>query len=117
MNLNYKLIKIIKIMAGIFRKKLIDSGKVLSEAPFLYERIILTTTTTGCILGCTGGTLQHTSDSFPKTLINSIEYGFGGCVMGFIIGVASPLIIPVSAVGLIISSVACGCKTINEKIN
>ena len=106
-------------MAGIFRKKLIEKVKVLSETPLLYEGFVLTTTTIGTVIGSIDGAIypKDSNNSSFNILASSVYGGFCGCVGGCFIGVLAPAVIPIATVGLIIGGVACGCKTLNEKIN
>ena len=105
-------------MAGVFRKKLIDKiGKALFEAPFIYDRIILTTTTTGTIVGGIIGAQEPGNKTLCDSVTNSLIFSSCGGILGFAVGVLSPVIIPISVVGGIIGGASYGFSVIKDKIN
>ena len=105
-------------MAGVFRKKLIDKiGKAVFETPFLYERIILTTTTTGTIVGSIAGAQEPGNKTLFDKVSNSIIFCSCGGFIGIWVGILSPVIVPVSVVGGIIGGASYGFSVIKDKIN
>ena len=104
------------MFGGVFRK--IANGKhceKLLNSPFLYERIILTTTTTGTIMGCIIGATEPGYKTLSYRVSNSIISGLiGGCI-GVCVCVLSPVIIPISVVGGVIGGSVHGFSVIKQK--
>lgn len=85
----------------------------LLNKPGLYDQVIFTTTTTGTVMGG----IMATSDTFINTdiITNSIIGCVVGGGIGVLVGLGSPFLIPMTAVGGTIGIAKLGYDKI-EKI-
>lgn len=83
-------------------------GTLLNK-PNLYEQVIYTTTTTGTIMGgIIFATETHKYSSMNDKITNCIIGSFAGGVSGLMVGLGSPVILPVTVVGGTIGIVKIG---------
>ena len=99
-------------MFSTFRTKLYN----LITKPYLYERIVFTTTLSGTIIGGISGANQYAST--PQTIIyNSVIGSMMGGGIGAFTGTFSPILVPITVLGGAIGIANYGYKTIVNQIN
>jgi hypothetical protein len=94
--------------------KFINFAYKIIDTPALYDRIIFTTTTTGCILGSTLAATDKSATTGKDIMTNGLLGGVCGAGTGALIGFLSPVLAPVCLISGVVGGSVYGFDTLRK---